>query len=118
LLNYILMVDMELSVVKNFGRRRIWFYVSFSRSDFKEERWPQWQMWNYIPDSHFSDFEQERRPILLVEFHTKQTEILQMGVRVQCIASPWYGLYSDNDISLRHRTTTKNCSITPFRVSC
>jgi hypothetical protein len=38
------MVDMELSVVKGFGRRRIWLYVFFSRSDFKEERWPQRQM--------------------------------------------------------------------------
>jgi hypothetical protein len=73
------MVDMELSVVEGFGRRRFWFYVSFSRSDFKEARSPQLQIWNYILDPHFSDFEQERWPILLAEFHTKRTEILQWG---------------------------------------
>jgi hypothetical protein len=32
-----------------------------------------------FPESHFSEFEHERRPILLAEFHTKRTEILQWG---------------------------------------
>jgi hypothetical protein len=67
------MVYMELS-----GGRRIWFYVSFSRSDFGEAHSPQGKSVIIFPDSNFSDFEEERRPTLLAEY--------------KCIAGPQYGL--------------------------
>jgi hypothetical protein len=71
------MVDMELFVAADFGRRRIWFYVSFSRSDFREAHSPQRKSVIIFLDLHFSDFEEERRPTLVAEY--------------KCIASCQYG---------------------------
>jgi hypothetical protein len=71
----------ELSVIKSSGRRRICFYVSFSRSDFRKANSPQRKSIIIFPDSHFSDFEEERRPTLLADY--------------KCITGPQDGFTED-----------------------